>query len=189
MTRTEEVRRAAKTSAHIYRQRLDNIRVDRNGDIIIEPDITSDNCPLCQVMPFKVRGVKCDGCPLKTCNADDSLWRCIKTAQQRGVTKVLVSAIKAMIEKLDEIAETYEAPEDKEETHCRGDRFKDNHGYEYILAKFGDQLVGLISLANGNRWSRPSNVDFLMQITNDEMNRIADRHDWRTEFTKIKTTK
>jgi len=196
MTRTEEVRRAAKTSAHIYRQRLDNIRVSKDGDIIIEPDISSDNDPLCQAMLTQTRALggwqkiaDCNKCALKSCNDDGTLWDNIRVALNANKTKELTDAIKAMIEKLDEIAETYEAPEDKEETHCRGDRFEDNEGYERILAQTGDNLIALISLSDGNRWEEPVKVVSPSKITNDEMNKITDEKDWRDKFTKIKTAK
>jgi hypothetical protein len=68
-------------------------------------------------------------------------------------------------------------------TYKRGDRFIRLGEREFILVSIDSRnKVLLISLENGNRWFDAVTVEDDECITDEEMNKITCRFNWKTEF-------
>lgn len=56
-------------------------------------------------------------------------------------------------------------------TYCIGDRIMIEE-QEYMLAQVGADMINLINVTNGNRWSEPTEVEDVNRITHEELNRL-----------------
>ena len=60
-----------------------------------------------------------------------------------------------------------------------GMKYRNNTGEDYILARVEDNVVALISLNNGNRYTKPVTLIDSNEITDDEFSQLCDGNEYK----------